>query len=273
MDLYDASSRDLSRRMTDAYSTSFGLSIRLFPKHKRGDIYALYGLVRIADEIVDTYRGENAEELLTRLEDDVTQALTSGYSANPIVHAYADTARRAHLEPRLLQSFFASMRMDLQPPSRYTRQDFDRYIHGSAEVIGLMMLQLFVNDNEYKELAPAASRLGAAYQKINFLRDLAADHQIGRWYFPEGSFATFDDATKEKIIDEIQRDLDAGKQGIDALPRSARKAVLLSYRYYSELQKALRHTPAGTLRRTRVRVTDGRKLLLFVRTYLERLSS
>lgn len=268
MDLYTKVSNELSERLTKRYSTSFSLSIRLFSSELRPHIYAIYGLVRIADEIVDTYRGPNTADLLDELEKDVLRALRIGYSANPIVHAFASTARQFGITAKLVTPFFKSMRMDLAPPT-FTQKLYEDYIHGSAEVIGLMCLRVFTNQNEtvYAKLLPGALRLGAAYQKVNFLRDIAADaDERGRWYFPYGSRETFDEKLKTRIIRDIEKDMRAAQTAINRLPDSARRAVQLSTRYYGRLLEKLRHTPAPQLLRTRIRINNGLKLLLLLRS-------
>lgn len=263
MDQFVLASYKASRVITDEYSTSFGLSIRLFQPTLRPHIYAVYGLVRIADEIVDTYRGNDAAQVLDDLETETYRALTTGYSVNPIVQAYVTTARRFHIGKDLIEPFFASMRMDLTPRT-YDQASYDTYIYGSAEVVGLMCLKVFLDDESaYERLTPGARALGAAYQKVNFLRDIAADVDgLGRWYFPAGSFASFDEAQKDVIIKDIQSDFMAAKKALDQLPASSRRAVLLSYKYYGKLLEKIRRTPAKKLKQTRIRLPDAQKIAL-----------
>jgi 15-cis-phytoene synthase len=265
VDLYTKTSYLLSQQLTDAYSTSFGWSIRLFPKDSRRHVYALYGLVRLADEIVDTYRGTDAEAQLAAFEAETYRALEHGYSTNPIIHAFAMTARQYLIERELIDPFFASMRADLAPAHAYAEHEYTAYIHGSAEVIGLMMMKLFVDDAEYQKLSEGARRLGAAYQKINFLRDIKADHAIDRWYFPGSTYDTFDDAAKQVVMNDIKDDLAIAAPAIDQLPRSARAAVALSYRYYNELLRRIDATAAATLKQRRVRIPDAQKLFIMLR--------
>lgn len=270
MDLYDAVAYETSRHLTLRYSTSFGISSRFLGKNIRPHVYAVYGLVRIADEIVDTYKGADAGELLRQLEDETYRAITSGYSTNPVVHAFAQTARHYGIGKPLLQPFFASMRMDLTPQS-YANKDYAAYIHGSAEVVGLMCLRIFVagNDKQYDELAPGASALGSAYQKVNFLRDLAADyHDLGRLYFPGVTYNTFDEAAKAAIIDDIEHDFQNAVPALRRLPVSSRRASTISYVYYRELLTKLSNTPASVIKTTRIRVPSRRKFSLMVRTVL-----
>jgi len=266
MEKYHQTASQLSKHLTNAYSTSFSLSIRLFSPALRPHIYAIYGLVRVADEIVDTYMGNNALELLNELEHDTYRALKSGFSANPIVHAFAHTARQYDIQKNLVAPFFTSMRMDLTPQT-YTKNNHETYIDGSAEVVGLMCLKVFGGNFEKRE--PGARRLGAAYQKVNFLRDIAADSQeLQRWYFPNSTVESFDENAKKVIITNIEKDFSAAKKSIQQLPDSSRRAVVLSYRYYSVLLKKLKTTPAKELLKKRIRINNGYKVLLLIRTSL-----
>lgn len=266
MDLYAETAYQLSRELTLRYSTSFGQSSKLFSKTIQPHIYAIYGLVRIADEIVDTYVGPRQATLLKELEDDTYQAMRIGYSANPIVHAFALTANQYGISKALIKPFFESMRLDLKP-QQYTTDLYAAYIYGSAEVIGLMCLRVFTDGNaaQYKQLAPGAKALGAAYQKVNFLRDIASDHhERGRMYFPDMTFETFDEAAKAGIIADIESDFSAALPAVHALPANAQKAVELSYRYYMELLKKLKVTPASTIKTRRIRVSNGKKISLML---------
>lgn len=270
MELYAQASAAMSRLMTLQYSTSFGSASRLFAKNIRGNIYNIYGLVRIADEVVDTYLGADANVQLDQLEAETYEALGRQFSANPIVHAFCLTATRYGIGPELIKPFFESMRMDLVA-RRYTKKTYDLYIYGSAEVVGLMCLRVFCGHDEtrYESLREGAARLGAAYQKINFLRDIAADYlQLQRFYFPGSTFDSFDEATKRQVIADIQHDLDVARSAISGLPQNARRAVLLSYRYYELLLKKLDETPADVLKQKRVRVSNLRKFALFASTSL-----
>ena len=269
MEQYTAISYKVSNLVTNAYSTSFGLSIRLFHPSLRSHIYAVYGLVRIADEIVDTYVGADQRELLDTLEDETIRALQSGYSTNPIVHAFVQTARTYQITNDILAPFFESMRMDLTPKT-FDQHTYEKYIYGSAEVVGLMCLKIFTtSQKQYDTLKDAAKKLGSAYQKVNFLRDIAADaDELGRWYFPNSSKETFDETIKQAIIIDIEEDFLAGSQGITALPISSQKAVRLSYNNYLQLLKKIKRTPASDLLQRRVRINDPQKIVLLVRTVL-----
>ena len=270
MELYTSVSYDLSKQLTLSYSSSFGISSRLFALELKLHIYAVYGLVRIADEIVDTYRGEDAREQLDAFEKDTLAAIETGYSTNPIIHAFAQTARKYTITAELLQPFFASMRIDLSPAA-YRDEDYQSYIHGSAEVVGLMCLKVFCEGDErmYTTLAPGATALGAAYQKVNFLRDIASDHtELGRMYFPGINFDTFDEREKALIVADIKADFNTADSAIHKLPTSCRTAVRVSYTYYTKLLKKLGETPVSTLKERRIRISTPRKLWLLMKTVL-----
>jgi phytoene synthase len=265
MDLYGQVSTELSGILTRRYSTSFSSASRLFSPELRSHIYAIYALVRIADEIVDTYQGDDRLHLLDDLEQEVTAAISRGYSANPLVHAYSLTSRKYGIGADLTAPFFASMRMDIDHQT-YTPHLYRTYIHGSAEVVGLMCLKVFCHGNQvdYDRLAPGAAKLGAAYQKVNFLRDIAADHaELGRYYFPNSSFESFDEAAKMRIISETRRDFAAALPYIRALPVQARPAVAMSYAYYTRLLTKLERTPADVIKTTRIRLPAQQKVALF----------
>ena len=269
MDLYTKTAYEASALITNRYSTSFSLSIRLFEKSLRPHIYAIYGLVRIGDEIVDTYMGEDAAKLLKELKIDTHRALKTGYSTNPIVHAFAATARQCGIGSDLIDPFFESMAMDLSPQT-YDQEKYETYIYGSAEVVGLC-LKVFCNDDDrYESLVAGARSLGAAYQKVNFLRDIAADTEgLGRWYFPQGSYESFNESQKETIEKDIAKDFAGARRAIDKLPASSQKAVRLSWAYYHELMQKIEATPAETLKNNRVRVPNVRKAALLVATFLK----
>ncbi len=271
MELYRTVSYDLSRRLTKAYSTSFSMSSRLFAKSIRPDIYAIYGLVRIADEIVDSYDGSDDEKhiLLDGLEQETYLAVDRQYSANPIVHAFALTAKGCSIDQTLIAPFFASMRMDIG--RQYRPENYQEYIYGSAEVVGLMCLKVFCDgdDEQYHRLEPGARKLGSAYQKVNFLRDFAADYiQLERVYFPGVEFASFSDEQKREIEREIVSEFAEADDYIAKLPIVARRAVRASWAYYYELLKSIQKTTVTDLRLSRVRVNNGRKLWLLVKVYL-----
>ena len=267
MDQYGQVAARVARLVTNSYSTSFGTATKLFAPAIRQDIYNIYGLVRIADEIVDTYAGPDAAQQLNNLEKETYDALVSGYSANLIVHAFAQTARQYNIGQDLIKPFFYSMRLDTSP-QKYTPELYARYIDGSAEVVGLMCLKVFVSSEvEYKYLEPGARALGAAFQKVNFLRDLAADQaNLARYYFPGSSFNTFNDQVKAEIISDIEADFALAKQSIPQLPATARPAVTAAYSYFSRLLQKLNKTSAADLLSRRVRINNAVKLGLLGQT-------
>ena len=272
MELYTTVAYQLSRKLTLRYSTSFGTSSRLFDKQLQQHIFAIYGLVRVADEIVDSYRGPNAEALLTQLEAETAAATHSGFSTNPIVHTFACTAKQFGIGSELIAPFFDSMRMDLAP-SEYHADEYQRYIYGSAEVVGLMCLRVFLGGDAaaYDQLQQGARALGAAYQKINFLRDMASDYEeLSRVYFPGVNFETFSAADKQSIIADIMTDFAVAEPAIKQLPRSSRSAVRLSYRYYAELLRRLDHASVETIVSARVRVPAATKIRLLLTTLVTR---
>lgn len=274
--IYDDAARQAARLLTLRYSSSFGLASRLFGKSIRDDIYTIYGLLRVADEIVDSYRGSDAPQLLTDLERQVTIGLRTGYRSDLIVHAFVQTARRVGIGQDLVRPFFASMAMDLQSNAtsakRFNKQSFERYVYGSAEVVGLMCLKVFCANDQaaYNKLAPGARLLGAAFQKVNFLRDIAEDTALGRRYFPLLQTVVLDESSKQLIIADIDRDFKRVATYIDQLPRSARPAVLASYRYYMALLDVLRVAPAQTILKRRLRISNRRKLVILVGCWLRR---
>jgi phytoene/squalene synthetase len=257
------------------YSSSFGLASRLLSEPVRTHICNLYALVRVADEIVDNpdpaLGHEPRATMLDWLHDDVRHALRTGYSGNLVVHAFARTALDCGIGEELIDPFFASMRMDLER-AVHTPETFASYVYGSAEVVGLMCLRTFLScagshdrAGDYDRLAPGARRLGAAFQKINFLRDLAEDHDtLSRSYFPGLDVDRFSDFDRDRILDDIAEDLEAAAAVIPALPPSSRRAVRVAHALFAELAARLRATPAADLRRTRVRVPDPVKLRLAV---------
>jgi 15-cis-phytoene synthase len=267
MELYTTVSYEVSRHITQKYSTSFGVSTRLFSSDIKPHIYAIYGLVRVADEIIDTYRGNDAPKLLQALESEVYEALERGFSASPVVHAFGETARQYGITKQLIRPFFESMAMD-EKQIVYTQAKYERYIYGSAEVVGLMCLRVFLSgdDTEYDRLSDGARALGAAYQKVNFLRDLAADYrELGRIYFPGVTFDSFDDAEKRKIITDIEKDFAQAKAAVIELPLSSRRAVALSVIYYEALLSKIKNTPATLIKQKRIRINNRNKMLLYGR--------
>jgi 15-cis-phytoene synthase len=264
---YDSVSERSAAIVIRRYSNSFGLASRLLAEPVRTQVRNVYALVRVADEIVDnpdrTLGTQPREQMLAWLHKDVRHALQTGYSANLVVHAFARTAVGSGIGEELIDPFFESMRTDLTT-TVHTRATFDRYVYGSAEVVGLMCLRVFLSGEEagdYDRLALGARRLGAAFQKLNFLRDLAEDHDaLGRCYFPGLDVERFCDADRDQILDEISADLDAAAAVVPELPAGSRRAVRAAHATFTELAARLRATPAPQIRHTRVRVPDPVKL-------------
>jgi phytoene synthase len=276
--LYDCVSEGSAALVIRKYSSSFGMASRLLSEPVRTQVRNVYALVRVADEIVDNpdpaLGHEPRATMLSWLHEDVRHALRTGWSANLVVHAFAQTATGSGITDEIIDPFFASMAMDLDV-SEHTQESFDRYVYGSAEVVGLMCLRVFLTDGrtgnrrgEYDRLAPGARRLGAAFQKLNFLRDLAEDHDtLSRRYFPGLDVDQFCDADRDRILDDIAADLDAAAAVIPELPPSSRRAVQIAHVTFAELSDRLRDTSAAEIRRTRVRVPDPVKLRLVAGTF------
>lgn len=271
MDLYKLVSYKLSKLLTLEYSSSFGMSSKLFDAAIRDDIYAVYGLVRIADEIVDTYMGEGQRELLDDLESETYVAMKRGYSTNPIVHSFALTAAQYGIEQHLVTAYFASMRMDLEPVA-YDEAQYKTYIYGSAEVVGLMCLRVFCKNDtaQYDELRASAQALGAAYQKVNFLRDIASDNdERSRMYFPGKTYETFDELAKQAVVADIKNDFANALPGLRALPKSAKAAVMLSTTYYQKVLDKLDAASVNEIKSSRIRVSGAYKLWLLAKVYVQ----
>ena len=269
--IYDKVSYDLSKSLTKSYSTSFSLGIRFLSKELRNPIYAIYGFVRLADEIVDTFHDYDKEKLFSRFRESLDLALEDRISVNPLLNSFQEVVHKYNIERELIDAFLHSMEMDLGKKD-YTRDDFDTYVLGSAEVVGLMCLHVFVNGDEkkYHELKPMGMKLGAAYQKINFLRDLAADFEgMGRTYFPGIDLKNFSEEDKAVIEQEIEEDFMEGLKGVKMLPSGSRLGVYLSFVYYYKLFQKIRHLPAKEVRSRRVRISDLRKYFLLLNTWLK----
>ena len=259
-----------SKQLTHQYSTSFSLGIRSLHERFRDPIYGIYGFVRLADEIVDSFHGHNQAAMLERLESDTWEAIDTGISTNPILHAFQDVVREFGIERPLIKAFLRSMAMDLHKDS-YERIGYDDYIYGSAEVVGLMCLRVFCEGDEqqYQALVPSARSLGAAFQKVNFLRDMKADFEdLGRVYFPGVDFGHFTNADKSRIEQEIAEDFAHAYEGIQRLPEGTRFGVYLAYVYYRKLFAKIRSIPADRIREKRIRVSNPRKALLLARSYV-----
>lgn len=269
-DLFDMISKKSSKLTTITYSTSFSMGIRVFSKRFHDPIYAIYGFVRFADEIVDSFHGYDKEKLLANFKRDTYEAIKEKISLNPILNNFQWSVNKYKIETELIDTFLRSMEMDLHKDD-YDRAGYEEYILGSAEVVGLMCLRVFCEGNEekYAELKPSAMRLGAAFQKINFLRDLKHDYNgLGRSYFPGVDIKKFDETTKVKIEIEIDEDFKAGLEGIKKLPAGARFGVYLAYVYFYALFKKVRKAKAERLLKERIRVADTEKYTLLLSSFI-----
>lgn len=269
--IFDDVSIQCSVATTKSYSTSFSMGIRFLEKPLRDPIYALYGFVRFADEIVDTFHDYNKRELFDRFKADTYHAIEHRISLNPILNAFQEVYHKFNLDIEHVNTFLRSMEMDLDETS-YNREGFEEYVLGSAEVVGLMCLQVFVNGDkeEYTKLYPYARRLGAAFQKINFLRDLHADFkELGRAYFPGLEVEQFDEDTKRRIEAEIDEDFKEAYKGILMLPKEARLGVYVAYVYYQRLFKKIQGLPSSRVLEERIRIPNQKKLTLFIRSYVK----
>jgi phytoene synthase len=270
--LFDSVSYDCSKIVTQSYSTSFSLATKMLANTIRQDIYNIYGFVRFADEIVDTFHEYNKKELFKRFEDDLEFALRDKISLNPILNAFQHTYHKRNIDKHMVDSFMKSMRLDLSKTKYTTDQEYKDYIYGSADVVGLMCLKVFVKgDNEkYETLKSTAMSLGSAFQKVNFLRDLKADHELlDRTYFPNTDLTNLTEADKLYIINDIENDFNEGLKGIKQLPIEAKFGVFMAYRYYNQLLKKLKKTPALEIKNTRIRVPNYKKAELLTRSYVK----
>lgn len=269
--LFDELSYEVSKCTTRKYSTSFSLGILALHPPIRRAVYAIYGFVRLADEIVDSFHDYNKTELLQCLRRQTDEALQDHISLNPILNAFQETVWRYRIDRQLIDQFLHSMEMDLTPLT-YNSDLYKEYILGSAEVVGLMCLQVFSEGkpDTYEALKPYTMKLGAAFQKVNFLRDLKDDYQtLGRTYFPHIRMGNFTNEVKCQIEKEIQDDFKQALIGIKCLPVSSRFGVYLAYKYYLSLFKKIRNTPAEKIMGQRVRIPNGQKLSLAMSSYLQ----
>lgn len=269
--LYDVVSYECSKLVTNRYSTSFSLGTRLLDTSIRTDIYNIYGFVRFADEIVDSFHEFNKEKLLNRFEEDLMHAIKYKISLNPILNSFQFTVNDKKIDLELIQAFLESMRMDLNKNNYKTKGEYQKYIYGSADVVGLMCLKVFVNGDtsKYQKLKPYAMSLGSAFQKVNFLRDLNADFEnLERTYFPNLNVSSFDEKTKDKIINEIETDFDNAVKGIFLLPESSRLGVYIAYQYYNKLLLKLKNTPSKKIQSARIRVPNYQKMGVLAQSFL-----
>ncbi len=268
--LFDELSYKISRDTTNKYSTSFSLGILALGTSIRKAVYAVYAYVRLADEIVDSFHDYDKAGLLKRFVTETDTALSEQISLNPILNAFQHTVLKYNIDRALIDRFLHSMKMDLHDRD-YDRQLYDEYIYGSAEVVGLMCLQIFVNGNksEYDRLKPYAMKLGSAFQKVNFLRDLQADYQVlGRSYFPDIDLTDFSESAKRQIETEIQQEFSDALIGIRLLPKNSRFGVYLAYKYYLCLFKKIRSMQPQSILQSRVRIHNGHKAVVMMKSYL-----
>lgn len=268
--LFDELSYSVSKITTQKYSTSFSLGILALKPSIRNAIYAIYGYVRLADEIVDSFHDYDKEKLLNRLKVETQNALEEKISLNPILQSFQETVHKYQINTVLIGQFLNSMEMDLQK-IEYNSALYDEYIFGSAEVVGLMCLQVFTegNKDKFEELKPYAMKLGSAFQKINFLRDLKDDYQIlGRSYFPDVDMCVFDNAVKAQIEQEIAQEFKEALIGIKKLPNSSMFGVYLAYKYYISLFKKIKRKTSAEILNNRVRVSDSQKVFVAFKSYV-----
>ena len=271
-ELFDIVSLKCSKTVTQTYSTSFSTATQMLAPSIRQDIHNIYGFVRFADEIVDSFHDYDKQSLLERFTQDMEYALNEKISLNPILNSFQQTYHKYDIDKRLVEAFIKSMRLDLTKSEYLTDEEYKAYIYGSADVVGLMCLSVFVKGDrkKYEELKISAMSLGSAFQKVNFLRDLKTDYEdLSRSYFPNTNMATLDESSKKRIIDEIERDFAKGLEGIHKLPVEAKFGVYTAYRYYRKLLSKLKNTPSLEIKNTRIRVPNYVKASLLARSYVK----
>lgn len=269
--LFDKISFDCSKNVTKSYSTSFSVAVKMLAPNIRQDIYNIYGFVRFADEIVDTFHDYDKEMLFEMFELDLENALQHRISLNPILNSFQHTVEKYNIPRSMITSFMDSMKLDLHKTEYKSFEEYNEYIYGSADVVGLMCLKVFVNgdDRKFGELEHAAMRLGSAFQKVNFLRDLKSDYEeLNRTYFPNADLSSLDENSKQAIIDEIEADFEAGFHGILKLPLEAKFGVYTAYVYYKRLLSKLKKTPSLEIKNTRIRVPNYEKFGLLAKCYV-----
>jgi len=270
--LFNDISQEFSKLVTIKYSTSFSLATKTLNSSIRSHIYNIYGFVRFADEIVDTFHEFPKKELLENFENNLFMALKNKISLNPILNSFQLTVNKFDIDYSLIESFLKSMKWDLNKKKYNSQKEFNEYIYGSADVVGLMCLKVFVNGNpdKYKELVPNAMALGSAFQKVNFLRDLKDDHEnLNRSYFPNIDFANFSEESKKNIINEIKKDFELALKGIKKLPNSSKLGVYTAYKYYLKLLQKLEKTPSLKIKSTRIRIPNYQKVNLLLYSYFK----
>ena len=268
--LYRNASFETSKLVTTIYSTSFSRAVSFLDLEIRDAIYSIYGFVRLADEIVDTFHDFDKHSLIEKFESNFYEALKEGISLNPILNAFQITVKKYNIDDDLIQAFLRSMKLDLSRLEHKSKDETDEYIYGSAEVVGLMCLKVFVNGDDaiYKELELAARMLGSAFQKVNFLRDLKNDTEdLKRQYFHNLTGQKFDEKTKGEIIHDIENDFYSSLEGLKKLPQNSRLGVLIAFYYYKKLLNKIKRIPAERLLEKRIRVSDMIKMFLLCKAY------
>ncbi len=269
MEKYNKVSQDISKLITRAYSTSFSLGVWCLDESVRAPVYSIYGFVRLADEIVDTFHDFDKKKLIFDFEQQYYQALKDGISLNPVLNAFALVVKKYNIEDELVQAFLNSMKSDLEKKT-YDEKEIKEYVYGSADVVGLMCLRIFTNKDEamYERLKPFAMSLGSAFQKINFLRDIKNDSlELNRVYFPEMSEGKLDDTNKSLIIKSIEKDFVEAKKGIVLLPDNSRFGVYVAYLYYLELTKKIKNIRAESIYSERISVSNLMKIILLITAF------
>ncbi|MBA6316157.1 phytoene/squalene synthase family protein [Cellulophaga baltica] len=269
--IFDQVSYSCSKTVTESYSTSFSLATKMLHSSIRRDIYNIYGFVRFADEIVDTFHDYDKELLFDKFENDLKDALEHKISLNPILNSFQHTYHAYKIPYHLVDSFMKSMRMDLYKTVYKTDAEYKEYIYGSADVVGLMCLKVFVQGDQesYDSLKTSAMALGSAFQKVNFLRDLKDDFEdLNRTYFPNTNLKQLDEVSKKRIVDEIKADFQLGYEGIERLPHTAKFGVYTAYKYYSRLLSKLQKTPPLEIQNARIRVPNYEKFGLLAKSYV-----
>lgn len=271
LSLYEKTTFGCSKLITNEYSTSFSLGIKTLDKSLHEPIYAIYGFVRYADEIVDTFHEYDKPKLLAHFKEETYRAIKERISLNPVLHSFQKIVHQYNIPLHLIEAFLYSMEMDLYK-NQYDEEKYKQYIYGSAEVVGLMCLCVFCEGDRslYESLEESAKALGSAFQKVNFLRDMKSDYkERGRIYFPNVNFMQFDSNAKNLIEQDIQKDFEKAYEGIVRLPKKARAGVYLAYVYYLKLFQKIRKAPPKKVLSERIRVPDVSKLLLFIQTYFK----
>ena len=267
--LFDQISVKSSKLVTNTYSTSFSLGIKFLDKSIRTPIYNIYGFVRFADEIVDSFHGYDKANLLQKFRLDTIEAIHQGISLNPILNSFQETVNQYNIEWDLIETFLDSMKMDLNPEVS-DQAYYEKYILGSAEVVGLMCLHVFTEGNKdlYEKLKPSAQKLGSAFQKVNFLRDAQVDFMdLGRTYFPGVDFNNFSDSDKVEIENDIEQDFRDALFGIKQLPASSRGGVYLAYYYYLRLFRKIKGVSPENMIAERIRIPNGQKFILMLQSF------